>query len=78
MRYNLKSLFALLFLLLCFPAFSQDHSIARKWNEVILESIRNDFSRPTVHARNLFHFSATIYDVWSAIEKKSETYFLNK
>ena len=78
MRYNLKSLFVLLFLLLCFPAFSQDHSIARKWNEVILESIRNDFSRPTVHARNLFHFSATIYDVWSAIEKKSETYFLNK
>ena len=27
--------------------FSQDRSIARTWNEVILESIRNDFARPT-------------------------------
>ena len=35
-----------------------DHSIARIWNEVLLDGIRNDFARPTVHSRNLFHVSA--------------------
>ena len=34
------------------PAFAGDpeHSVARRWNEVLLECIRNDFARPTVHA----------------------------
>ena len=58
--------------------FSQDRSIARTWNEVILESIRNDFARPTVHARNLFHMSAMMYDIWTIFNKKSKPYFLNQ
>lgn len=58
--------------------FSQEHSIARTWNEVILESIRNDFARPTVHARNLFHMSAMTYDIWTIFNKKSKPYFLNQ
>ena len=41
-------------------SFSQEESIARKWNEVLLNSIRNDLARPTVHARNLFHISAAM------------------
>lgn len=41
-------------------------SVARRWNEVLLQAIRNDFARPTVHARNLFHTSAAIYDAWAA------------
>ena len=40
-------------------------SVARRWNEVLLEAIRNDYARPTVHARNLFHFAAAIYDAWT-------------
>ena len=40
-------------------------SVARRWNEVLLQSIRNDFARPTVHARNLFHISAAMYDAWA-------------
>ncbi|QLG45940.1 FG-GAP-like repeat-containing protein [Costertonia aggregata] len=43
----------------------QDISIARVWNEVLLEAIRNDFARPTVHARNLFHSSVAMYDIWA-------------
>ncbi len=43
-----------------------DSSVARLWNEVLLESIRNDYARPTVHARNLFHISAAMYDAWAA------------
>ena len=31
------------------------HSVARDWNEELLDAIRIDFARPTVHARNLFH-----------------------
>ena len=42
-----------------------DHSVARRWNELILESIRNDRARPVVHARNLFHMSAAMWDAWS-------------
>lgn len=60
------------------PIHSQNHSVARIWNEVILESIRNDFARPTVHARNLFHLSAGMYDAWAVFDDQSETYFLNK
>ncbi len=44
---------------------SQEHSIAREWNEILLESIRNDFARPTVHARNLWHTSVMMYDLWA-------------
>lgn len=40
-------------------------SVARLWNEAVLFSIRNDFARPPVHARNLFHTSAAMYDAWA-------------
>jgi hypothetical protein len=54
----------LLLLVLCNGFFfsQAQHSVARKWNEVLLEAIRNDFARPTVHARNLFHISTAMYD----------------
>lgn len=59
-------------------SYSQKESIARIWNEVILEAIRNDFARPTVHARNLFHLSAGMYDAWAVFDGQSQTYFLGK
>jgi hypothetical protein len=40
-------------------------SVARQWNEVALHAIRNDYARPTVHARNLFHISSAMFDAWS-------------
>lgn len=51
-------------------------SVARKWNEVLLEGIRNDFARPTVHARNLFHVSAAMYDAWSVFNYEAAPYLL--
>lgn len=54
------------------------HSVARAWNEVTLEAIRNDYARPTVHARNLFHTAAVMYDAWAVYDENSETYFLGK
>ena len=49
---------------------AQDHSVARQWNEEMLEAIRNDFARPVVHARNLYHTSAAMYDSWSLVHKR--------
>src|SRR5262245_56175315 len=41
-------------------------SAARRWDEVALDAIRRDTPRPTVHARNLFHLSAAMWDAWRA------------
>lgn len=54
------------------------HSVARQWNEILLNSIRVDIGRPTVHARNLFHVSAAMYDAWAAFDQVAEPYFLGK
>ncbi|MFK7845933.1 MAG: DUF6851 domain-containing protein [Rhodothermales bacterium] len=59
------------------PAQGQ-HSVARMWNEVMLDAIRVDFARPTVHARNLFHVSAAMYDAWSVFDGQAGSYFLGK
>lgn len=59
------------------PSYAQ-LSIARQWNEVLLEAIRNDYARPTVHARNLFHSSVVMYDAWAVFDDHAETYLLGK
>ncbi len=56
-------------------AGSQDWSVARQWNEQLLEAIRHDFARPTVHARNLFHVSIAMWDAW-AVYSANATPFL--
>ncbi len=57
---------------------SQNRSIAREWNEQVLHAIRNDYARPTVHARNLFHTSIAIYDIWAVFNNKASTFLLGK
>ena len=53
-------------------------SVARQWNEEVLNGIRNDFARPTVHARNLFHTSVAMYDAWAVFDSYADTFFLGK
>ncbi len=69
-------------ILLLLPAITHgsfgQHSVARKWNEVLLEGIRNDFARPTVHSRNLFHISAAMYDAWAVYDNSSTTWLLGR
>lgn len=48
------------------------HSVARQWNEVLLDSIRKDFARPTVHARNLYHTSSAMWDAWAAYDAQAD------
>ena len=73
----MKKKYLLLISLLMISGFSYaQHSVARLWNEALLEAIRNDFARPTVHARNLFHTSAAMYDAWAAYDPSVTPYFL--
>lgn len=71
-----KLLFLAFFCLSFTPFISSQSSIAREWNEVVIEAIRNDFARPTVHARNLFHTSVAMYDTWSVVTGKGEPFLL--
>ncbi|WP_133240794.1 T9SS type A sorting domain-containing protein [Marixanthomonas spongiae] len=66
----------LLFLLVAVSTTCFSQSIARTWNEEVLHGIRNDFARPVVHARNLFHTSVAMYDVWAVFDKQAAPYFL--
>ncbi|MGI9270266.1 MAG: vanadium-dependent haloperoxidase [Woeseiaceae bacterium] len=52
--------------------------VPRAWNDQVLNAIRNDFARPTVHARNLWHSSAAMYDAWAALSTTADTYLLGK
>src|SRR4026209_423666 len=45
-----------------------NYSIARNWNERILESIRMDTPHPPAQARNLFSYSVCMYDAWAAYD----------
>lgn len=54
------------------------HSVARQWNELLLFAIRRDFARPTVHARNLFHTSAAMYDAWAVYDDMAMPLFLGR
>ena len=76
MKFNVVLLFCCL---LFFTHVSHaQNSVAREWNEILLEAIRNDFARPTVHARNLYQHSIIAYDIWAAYEPTKDTYFLGK
>ncbi|MBW3672014.1 MAG: hypothetical protein KY432_10140, partial [Acidobacteria bacterium] len=53
-----------------------EHSVARQWNEILLDAIREDLARPTVHARNLFHSSVVMYDAWAAYDDRARPFLL--
>ncbi len=61
-----------------FPVVSTDLSLPRQWNELLLESIRRDLARPTVHARNLFHSSVGMWDAWAVYKEEGCTYLLGQ
>ena len=53
-------------------------SIARVWNEVLLSAIRVDRARPPIQARNLFHASALMYDLWAVHDGTADTFLLGQ
>lgn len=75
MRNKLQYLILLLGMLL--PAMlPAQHSAARRWNELLITAIEGDFARPPVHARNLFHVSAAMYDAWAAYDSMARPFLL--
>jgi hypothetical protein len=57
---------------------ASDQSVARQWNELLLEAIRTDLARPTVHARNLFHTSVAMWDAWAAYDADADGYLVDE
>jgi hypothetical protein len=55
-----------------------EHSIARRWNELILDAIRRDIPRPGVHARNLYHTSVAMWDAWAAYDAIADGVFVHE
>lgn len=51
-----------------------DATIARRWNEQLLNSIRRDIPHPPKHARNLFHTSLAMWDAWATYQDVADGY----
>lgn len=49
-------------------------SVARRWNEALLNAIRLALPNPPVHARNLFHLSVAMWDAWAAYDPVASGY----
>jgi hypothetical protein len=58
------------------PAEHPEWSVARRWNEALLNAIRRDTPAPTVHSRNLFHTSAAMWDAWAAYDAAATGYLV--
>jgi hypothetical protein len=43
-------------------------SVARRWDEALLDAIRRSLPNPPVHARNLFHVSVAMWDAWATYD----------
>jgi len=52
------------------PAIAKnaDWSVARRWDESLLDAIRRALPNPPVHARNLFHTSVAMWDAWATYD----------
>ena len=55
-----------------------DWSVARRWDEALLDAIRRALPAPTVHARNLFHVSVAMWDAWAAYDPNAQGYLVRE
>jgi hypothetical protein len=62
----------------CEPTIDRSQSVARHWDEVLLDGIRRDLPAPTIHSRNLFHTSAAMWDAWAAYDPTADGVFMNR
>ncbi len=70
--------FLLIILLASSSSAAAEHSVARQWNEELLDAIRLDFPDPPKHARNLFHTAAAMYGAWAAYDEVAVGYLFNE
>ena len=62
----------------CVRITDPDKSVARMWDEALLDAIRRDFPAPTVHARNLYHVSAAMWDAWATYDPVADGVFVTE
>jgi hypothetical protein len=62
----------------CVRPATDRRSVARRWDEALLDAIRRDVPAPTTHARNLFHLSAAMWDAWAAYDPTADGYFVTE
>lgn len=74
-NFALQALLIISALLTLSPTANAQHSVARQWNDALLDAIRIDFPAPTVHSRNLYHTSAAMYDAWAAFDDVATGHF---
>jgi hypothetical protein len=55
-----------------------DRTVARVWDETLLDLIRQVVPAPTVHARNLFHTSVAMWDAWAAYDPTADGYLVDE
>jgi Domain of unknown function (DUF6851)/VCPO second helical-bundle domain len=61
----------------CPPAANHpEWSVARRWDEALLDAIRRALPNPPVHARNLFHTSVAMWDAWAAYDPVASGYLV--
>ena len=62
----------------CEPTIDRSQSVARHWDEVLLDGIRRDLPAPTIHSRNLYHVSAAMWDAWAAYDPTADGVFVDR
>jgi hypothetical protein len=65
----------------CPAAANLEHpewSVARRWDDALLDAIRRALPAPTVHARNLYHASAGMWDAWAAYDSTASGVFVKE
>jgi hypothetical protein len=53
-------------------------SVARRWDEALLDAIRRSVPNPPVHARNLFHTSVAMWDAWATYDPVASGYLFKE
>ena len=53
-------------------------SVARRWDEALLDAIRRALPNPPVHARNLFHTSVAMWDAWATYDPVASGYLFKE
>jgi hypothetical protein len=53
-------------------------SVARRWDDSLLNAIRRALPNPPVHARNLFHLSVAMWDAWAVYDPTASGYLFKE
>lgn len=72
----IKMLPGTLLLVLCAQVHAQERSVARLWSDELVRALYLEAPRSPVHARDLFHVSAAMYDAWAAYDSTAQPFLL--